>query len=365
MASVITTAGVTRMDELAGNEEALVIDRMVLALIPGLDTSVADPDQQLPDPSYIVHTYNIPSDFKGYVAPDQVVYSMILGTDVGDFSFNWVGMVEAVTDTVITVTVTPEAAKWATDLSSNTTGNNLTRNVILSYQDAQNLTGITVAAETWQFDYQAELNVHISHHANPDSSDAIMKHVTDADVKVWRDHIENETIHTSFPAGTSMLFNQASAPVGWTKKSDWADNASLIVGNTYGHGGSDSPVSWSAGVAVSDHTAHIHSTTGHTLTTAEIPSHAHGYIDRYFPEGSATIGSYSNIVSNTSGNLMGSQGHDNDNDFILYINGSSDASGGGGSHSHGNTCSGGATTHSVTQNTYTPKYQIVIAATKD
>jgi len=197
MASVITTAGVTRMDELAGNEEALVIDRMVLALIPDLDTSVADPDQQLPDPSYIVHTYEIPSDFKGYVAPDQVVYSMILGTDVGDFSFNWVGMLEAVTDTVITVTVTPEVAKWATDLSSNTTGNNLTRNVILAYQDAQNLTGISVAAETWQFDFQAEINAHINTIVDPTQEGTSPKHLTDSQAKVWQDHSSNADMHVT------------------------------------------------------------------------------------------------------------------------------------------------------------------------
>lgn len=178
------------MNELAGNESALVIDRMVLALIPDLDTSVADPDQQLPDAAYIVHTYDIPTDYKGYVAPDQVVYSMILGTDVGDFSFNWIGMLEAVTDTVISVTVTPESSKWATDLATNTTGNNITRNVILSYQDAKNLTGITVAAETWQFDYQAELNAHRELVVDPTSNDAtVLKHLYNNQAKVWEDHV--------------------------------------------------------------------------------------------------------------------------------------------------------------------------------
>ncbi len=183
------------MNELAGNESALVIDRMVLALIPDLDTSVADPDQQLPDAGYIVHTYDIPADYKGYVAPDQVVYSMILGTDVGDFSFNWIGMLEAVTDTVISVTVTPESSKWATDLATNTTGNNITRNVILSYQDAKNLTGITVAAETWQFDYQAELNNHITGIIDPTQEGVDPLHVTNSQAKVWQDHAADSVLH--------------------------------------------------------------------------------------------------------------------------------------------------------------------------
>lgn len=202
MASVITNDGATRLSELAGNEDALVIDTMVLAMVPGLDTSVADPDQQLPDAGYIVHTYSIPEDYKGYVDPNQVVYSMILGTDLGDFEFNWVGLVEAVTGIVIAVTVTPAASKWATNLATNTVGNNITRNLILSYQDAQNLTGITVAAETWQFDYQADLNTHISLAVDPTSSDdTTLKHLYDYQAKYWQDHVNYVDLHRSGKPG--------------------------------------------------------------------------------------------------------------------------------------------------------------------
>jgi len=105
MGSVFTTAGQARINELIGDESNLVIDRMVLALIPDLDP--ADPidrGQQMPDPGDIVHTYTIDEEHKGYITPDQVVYSMLLGAGVGDFSFNWIGLVEAVTDTVIAIT---------------------------------------------------------------------------------------------------------------------------------------------------------------------------------------------------------------------------------------------------------------------
>ena len=109
MSSAITTAGQARISELMGTEQALVIDRMVLALIPDLDASQAvDRDQQLPDPAHIVHTADIADENKGYVGPDEVVYSIVLGSDLGDFSFNWIGTLEKDTDTVITVTTTPE-----------------------------------------------------------------------------------------------------------------------------------------------------------------------------------------------------------------------------------------------------------------
>ncbi|VVS91075.1 phage tail-collar fiber domain-containing protein [Desulfoluna spongiiphila] len=165
MSSAITALGQTRINQLRGEEKPLVIDRMVLALVPGLDPSQpVDRNQQMPDPAHVVHTHTIDDAHKGYVNPDQVVYSMILGSDVGDFSFNWIGTVEAVTGNVITVTTTPETPKRKTDLGSNTTGNNITRNVMMQFQDAQALTGVSVSAETWQFDYTTWMTARIEEH---------------------------------------------------------------------------------------------------------------------------------------------------------------------------------------------------------
>ena len=165
MSSAITALGQTRINELRGEEKPLVIDRMVLALVPGLDPSQpVDRNQQMPDPAHVVHTHTIDDAHKGYVNPDQVVYSMILGSDVGDFSFNWIGTVEAVTGNVITVTTTPETPKRKTDLGSNTTGNNITRNVMMRFEDAQALTGVSVSAETWQFDYTTWMVARIGEH---------------------------------------------------------------------------------------------------------------------------------------------------------------------------------------------------------
>jgi len=182
MSSAITVAGQTRINQLRGEEKPLVIDRMVLALVPGLDpTQAVDRNQQMPDPAHIVHTYDIPAEFKGYVNPDQVVYSMILGSDVGDFSFNWIGTVEAVTGAVISVTTTPETPKRKTDLATNTTGNNITRNVMMQFQDAQALTGVSISAETWQFDYTTWMVAKIAEHdqdggAHQDIRDALANH---------------------------------------------------------------------------------------------------------------------------------------------------------------------------------------------
>lgn len=141
---------------------------MIFALLPGLDeTAAVDRAMAMPDPGQIVHEAAIDADKKGYVGSDQVVYSVILGSDVGDWSFNMIGLVEAVTGNLIAVSTMPETPKRATDLATNTTGNIITRNFVLSFVDAQNLTGINVSAETWQFDYLAELNAHADCTDNP------------------------------------------------------------------------------------------------------------------------------------------------------------------------------------------------------
>lgn len=164
-------------------------------------------------------------------------------------------------------------------------------------------------------------------------------------------HAGNAIAHAPFAAGTSMLFNQSSAPVGWTKKSDWADNASLIIGNTYGSGGSDSPVNWATNIGVDDHALHGHTITvdNHILAITEIPSHSH------------EIKNSSNAGSNVDVLVYGERG-----DSSFQPSTYTRVTGGGAGHNHtASANNSGPTTHSITQDTYTPKYQIVISATKD
>lgn len=208
MTSAILTAGQARINELRGLEQPLVIDKMVFALIPGLDSTVAvDRSMAMPSAEQIVYETVIDADKKGYVGNDQVVYSVILGSDVGDWSFNMIGLVEAVTGNLIAVSTMPETPKTATDLSNNTTGNMITRNFVLAFVDAQNLTGITVSAETWQFDYLADFNGHSEKVVDPSQSGIEKKHVTDGQAKKWEDHAEEP--HDFLP--TDDYLNTGSA----------------------------------------------------------------------------------------------------------------------------------------------------------
>ena len=75
----------------------------------------------------------------------------------------------------------------------------------------------------------------------------------------------------SFEPGTIALFGQNSAPIGWTRKTDWADNAMLCyaANGNIANGGIANPEA-----------AHVHNNNGghnHTFTLAEvnIPTHSH------------------------------------------------------------------------------------------
>lgn len=72
----------------------------------------------------------------------------------------------------------------------------------------------------------------------------------------------------AFPSGTVMLFQQTSAPTGWTKITTFNDVGLRVVSGTAGSVTSQTAFS----------TVFVQTATGaHTLTTAEMPVHNHSY----------------------------------------------------------------------------------------
>jgi len=70
----------------------------------------------------------------------------------------------------------------------------------------------------------------------------------------------------AFPSGTLMLFQQSSAPVYWTKQTTHNDKALRVVSGAASSGGS---VAFSSAFS-------SQSVSNTTITTATMPSHAHG-----------------------------------------------------------------------------------------
>ena len=173
----------------------------------------------------------------------------------------------------------------------------------------------------------------------------------------------------AFPSGTKMLFQQSSAPTGWTKITSGVENKALrVTSGTAGSGGTnqftntfasvgitanagDTTAAGNVSVANTTVTGNVSidsvSTSGtvnsHTLTSNEMPSHRH------------------NLTRNNSSNYWNSRNNiDGFNGMPSYSwraagsqyggNGGTafytDHTGGGGGHSHGFT--GSSHTHSGT-----------------
>ncbi len=177
-----------------------------------------------------------------------------------------------------------------------------------------------------------------------------------------------------FPSGTKVVFAQASAPTGWTQDTSNNDKALRVVsGSGGGTGGThafSSPPSTSHTHTGPSHThstpSHSHSHTlsagAHTLSIAQMPSHTHS--DRFHQ---ASNDPYDNEPG--SGKTQANSS--------WYVDKSSNATGGGGSHSHslaGSITSGGSgtsgsggtgATSSAGPTAFAPQYIDVIVCSKD
>jgi microcystin-dependent protein len=155
MGASITLAGESLIAQKQGAGEKLDIARFVLALVPGLDPNApVDRAAGKPPANQIVFTRAY--DRKGYVSPNQVVYSLMVGSDVGDWDFNWIGL-EAAEGVLLAVATVPVQQKRK-NIPPLQIGNNVTRNFLVEFNGAQALTGITVDASTWQHDFTVRLN---------------------------------------------------------------------------------------------------------------------------------------------------------------------------------------------------------------
>lgn len=154
MPSAIVNTGRNKIAFVQGNGVPFNATTFVFADIPGLDPNApVDLAQGMPAVGHIVAT--LPKTAHGYIADNKVVYSIILGPNVGEFHFNWVGLVDA-DGVLIGVSTLPRQHKYPT--AGLTIGNSLTRNFLMQYNNAASISGITVPAETWQISFMDVLD---------------------------------------------------------------------------------------------------------------------------------------------------------------------------------------------------------------
>lgn len=156
MGACITLAGESLIAQKLGAQERLDVVRFVFANVPGLDSGApVDRAAAKPPAEQIVHRYTIPQQNIGFVNPNQVVYSSMLGSDIGDFDWNWMGL-ETAEDVLLAVAYMPLQQKRK-NIPPLQLGNNVTRNVLVAFDGAQALTAITIDASTWQHDFTVRL----------------------------------------------------------------------------------------------------------------------------------------------------------------------------------------------------------------
>jgi microcystin-dependent protein len=156
MGASITLAGESLIAQKLGSQQRLDVVRFIFANVPGLDPNApVNRAAAKPPASQIVHSYTIPQQNVGYVNPNQVVYSSMLGSDIGDFDWNWIGL-ETAENVLLAVAYMPLQQKRK-NIPPLQLGNNVTRNILVMFDGAQALTGITIDAKTWQHDFTVRL----------------------------------------------------------------------------------------------------------------------------------------------------------------------------------------------------------------
>lgn len=153
----LTLAGENLIAAKHAANAGLKVSRFIFANVPGLDVNApVDRAAGKPAAARIVYTHEIAAENAGYVNPNQVVYSAQIGSDIGDWDFNWIGL-ETAENVLFAVAYVPLQQKRR-NIPPQQVGNNLTRNFLVVFDGAQALTGVTINANTWQHDFTVRLS---------------------------------------------------------------------------------------------------------------------------------------------------------------------------------------------------------------
>ncbi|MDP8173689.1 phage tail protein [Pasteurella skyensis] len=134
-------------------KQTVVFDEIIFANIPQLTEQNLQHYLTIPDDNKIVHRQAISQT--GVVNENAVVYSVTLGTEIGDFDFNFIGLINS-TENLLAVAIGGETIKKIKN-KNNQQGNSITRSILLEFSNAPQLTNITIPAQTWQIDFTVRL----------------------------------------------------------------------------------------------------------------------------------------------------------------------------------------------------------------
>jgi hypothetical protein len=141
-----------------------------------------------------------------------------------------------------------------------------------------------------------------------------------------------------FPSGTSMLFQQTSAPTGWTKQTTHNDKALRIITGTVGTGGSVAfSTALGAGATVAGGSVSGNPTSNLAVGAGDLAVSVSGNISNTTLSINQ-IPSHSHSSGGNAGFSAASAG--NEASLKYFAAGNTGAAGGGGAHNHGHNISG-------------------------
>lgn len=201
----IVNTGLAYIKNCVENKVPFDAREIIFALKDGLNASnPVDMNEPLPSSAEIQHRAN--TQKVGSIGPNQVVYSAMLGTDVGDFDFNWVGLVGH-DGTLIQVAYETTSRKQRT--AAGSIGNTVARSFIVGFNNAAEVANITVEAETWQFDVGMYIEDQIRDRLRPKAPAA------DGVLTVGRYYLDEDKTyvlpHTGLVKGDQVRVNKAKA----------------------------------------------------------------------------------------------------------------------------------------------------------
>ena len=154
MASKLTQAFETYIRDSVINHTPVIFDEFIFANIPGLSDDNLDSHLTIPQENQIVHRQEVSQI--GALNENAIVYSVTVGTEIGDFDFNWVGLVNKSENLLACGIYSGLTSKVKNREQKQ--GNSITRSVLLEFPRAQELANVSVSAETWQIDFTMRLS---------------------------------------------------------------------------------------------------------------------------------------------------------------------------------------------------------------
>lgn len=154
MASLITPQFERYIAEQTIAQGSVVFDEFIFANIPSLNENNLAQHLTMPTSAQIVHRQAVSQN--GVINENSVVYSVTIGTEVGDFDFNFIGLINK-SKNLLAVAVQTSPVKKTRNKNA-VQGNSITRNILLEFSGAKALTGINVSANTWQIDFTVRLH---------------------------------------------------------------------------------------------------------------------------------------------------------------------------------------------------------------